>query len=45
MAITDMIIINDTFYKMAENIASGIEKYISYLENKDNFSIKKSFGA
>ncbi len=32
-------------YKMAENIASGIEKYISYLENKDNFSINKSFGA
>ncbi len=32
-------------YKMAENIASGIEKYICYLENKNNFSINKSFGA
>ena len=32
-------------YKMAENIASGIEKYLLHLENKDSFSIKKSFGA
>ena len=32
-------------YKMAENIASGIEKYICYMQNKDNFSIDKSFGA
>ena len=32
-------------YKMAEKIASGIEQYLSYLINKDNFSIDKSFGA
>ena len=32
-------------YKMAENIASGIEKYILQLENKEGFTIKKSFGA
>ncbi len=32
-------------YKMAENIASGIEKYISFLVEKDSFSIKKTFGA
>ncbi len=32
-------------YKMAENIASGIEKYICYSVNKDSFTIKKSFGA
>ena len=32
-------------YKMAEIIASGIEKYLLHLETKDNFSIKKSFGA
>ena len=32
-------------YKMAEKIASGIEQYISFLLNKDSFSIDKSFGA
>ena len=32
-------------YKMAENIASGIEKYIFFLKNKDTFNINKSFGA
>lgn len=32
-------------YKMAESIASGIEKYLLHLENKDSFSINKSFGA
>ena len=32
-------------YKMAENIASGIEKYLLNLDNKDSFSINKSFGA
>ncbi len=32
-------------YKMAETIACGIEKYLSFLFNKDSFSINKSFGA
>ena len=32
-------------YKMAETIANGIEKYICYINNKENFSFGKSFGA
>ena len=32
-------------YKMAENIANGIEKYICYLNNKENFSLSNTFGA
>ncbi len=32
-------------YKMAETIANGIEKYINYQINKENFSIDSSFGA
>ncbi len=32
-------------YKIAETIASGIEKYISKLESKNNFTVSKSFGA
>lgn len=32
-------------YKMAEIIADGIEKYINYQINKNNFSLDKTFGA
>ncbi len=32
-------------YKMAETIASGIEKYLSSLIQKESFTIKKTFGA
>ena len=32
-------------YKMAETIANGIEKYVYYLNNKENFSLNKSYGA
>ena len=31
-------------YKMAEKIASGIEKYISYLSNNNEYLIKNAFG-
>ena len=32
-------------YKMAETIADGIEKYINYQLNKENFCFDKPFGA
>ncbi len=32
-------------YKMAETIADGIEKYINFKLNKENFSLDNSFGA
>ena len=32
-------------YKMAGTIADGIEKYINFQLNKDNFSLDNSFGA
>ncbi len=32
-------------YKMAEVIASGIEKYISFLTEKNDFFVSKTFGA
>ena len=32
-------------YKMAETIANGIEKYVSYINNKSNLSLTNSLGA
>ena len=31
-------------YKMSEIIADGIEKYINFQINKENFSLSKTFG-